>query len=73
MRSGRVGKPVGRDGQGWPWVYRNLLSVSETLDWIRTHGEIIVRTFVEPPERVEDELLGSQELSSSDGVETQRQ
>lgn len=36
------GKPLGREGQGWPWVYRNLLSVSETLDWIRTQGEIIV-------------------------------
>jgi len=36
------GKPLGREGQGWPWVYRNILSVSETLDWVRTHGEIIV-------------------------------
>jgi len=36
------GKPLGREGQGWPWVYRNLLSVSETLDWVRTHGEIVV-------------------------------
>jgi len=36
------GKPVGRKGQGWPWVYGNLLSVNETLDWVRTHGEVVV-------------------------------
>jgi CRISPR-associated endonuclease/helicase Cas3 len=37
-----TGEPLGREGQGWPWVYRNLLSVSETLNWVRTHGEIVV-------------------------------
>jgi hypothetical protein len=36
------GKPIGREGQGRPWVYANLLSVHETLDWVRTHGEIVV-------------------------------
>jgi CRISPR-associated endonuclease/helicase Cas3 len=28
------GRVQGRTGQGWPWVYKNLLSVRETLDWI---------------------------------------
>jgi CRISPR-associated endonuclease/helicase Cas3 len=28
------GKVVGRSGQGWPWVYDNLLSVRATLDWL---------------------------------------
>lgn len=45
------GKVRGRKGQGWPWVYQNLLSVRQTLDWVRTKGEIIVpdhsRTLVE--------------------------
>lgn len=36
------GRSLGREGQGWPWLYRNLLSVSETLAWVRTHGEIVV-------------------------------
>jgi len=36
------GKVFGRPGQGWPWVYRNLLSVSSTLDWVRTTGNVVV-------------------------------
>jgi CRISPR-associated endonuclease/helicase Cas3 len=41
----------GRPGQGWPFVYGNLLSVMGTLDWITERGEISVprdsRTLVE--------------------------
>ena len=36
------GRPLGRKGQGWPWVYRNLLSVAETLRWIKERGAITV-------------------------------
>jgi CRISPR-associated endonuclease/helicase Cas3 len=36
------GKVFGRPGQGWPWVYRNLLSVSSTLDWVRASGSVVV-------------------------------
>jgi CRISPR-associated endonuclease/helicase Cas3 len=28
------GKVIGHRGQGWPWVYNNLLSVRATLDWL---------------------------------------
>jgi CRISPR-associated endonuclease/helicase Cas3 len=45
------GKVVGRTGQGWPWVYNNLLSVRATLDWLRTAKGISIpedcRTLVE--------------------------
>jgi CRISPR-associated endonuclease/helicase Cas3 len=45
------GKVRGRLGQGWPWVYSNLLSVRSTLDWLQTHKQITVpddcRTLVE--------------------------
>jgi len=45
-----TGKPMGRRGQGWPWVY-NPLSVRETLTWIKTAGTIRMpddlRTLVE--------------------------
>jgi CRISPR-associated endonuclease/helicase Cas3 len=30
------GRVLGRVGQGWPWVYNNLLSVRATLDWLRS-------------------------------------
>jgi CRISPR-associated endonuclease/helicase Cas3 len=36
------GKVQGRSGQGWPWVYRNLLSVKETLEWIAARRSICV-------------------------------
>jgi CRISPR-associated endonuclease/helicase Cas3 len=36
------GRVAGRSGQGWPWVYRNLLSVKETLDWIASKNCISV-------------------------------
>ena len=36
------GKVVGHRGQGWPWVYSNLLSVRATLDWVLSHGSISV-------------------------------
>ena len=36
------GKVHGRPSQGWPWVYRNLLSVKETLDWVRSKKSISV-------------------------------
>ncbi len=45
------GKVLGRSGQGWPWVYNNLLSVRATLDWLQAHKRITVpddsRTLVE--------------------------
>ena len=39
-------------GQGWPWVYSNLLSVRATLDWLHSHQAnfrfpTIVATLVE--------------------------
>jgi CRISPR-associated endonuclease/helicase Cas3 len=36
------GNVRGRPGQGWPFVYGNLLSVMGTLDWIAETGEISV-------------------------------
>jgi CRISPR-associated endonuclease/helicase Cas3 len=36
------GRPRGEAGQGWPWVYSNLLAVDETLQWIESRGEIVV-------------------------------
>jgi CRISPR-associated endonuclease/helicase Cas3 len=30
------GRTRGQTGQGWPWVYNNLLSVRATLDWLRS-------------------------------------
>jgi CRISPR-associated endonuclease/helicase Cas3 len=36
------GEARGRSGQGWPWVYRNLLSVRATLDWLRARKQITV-------------------------------
>jgi CRISPR-associated endonuclease/helicase Cas3 len=45
------GRVRGQTGQGWPWVYNNLLSVKATLDWLRTAKCISVpgdcRTLVE--------------------------
>ena len=35
------GRPRGLPGQGWPWVYRALLSVQQTLEWVRDHGAIV--------------------------------
>jgi CRISPR-associated endonuclease/helicase Cas3 len=29
-----TGTVIGRRGQGWPWVYNNLLSVRATLEWL---------------------------------------
>jgi CRISPR-associated endonuclease/helicase Cas3 len=36
------GKVLGRAGQGWPWVYNNLLSVHATLDWLQARKQITV-------------------------------
>jgi len=36
------GKVLGRPGQGWPWVYNNLLSVKATLDWLRSGRSISI-------------------------------
>jgi CRISPR-associated endonuclease/helicase Cas3 len=36
------GKVVGRPGQGWPWVYDNLLSVRATLDLLRSGRSISI-------------------------------
>jgi CRISPR-associated endonuclease/helicase Cas3 len=36
------GKVLGRLGQGWPWVYNNLLSVRATLDWLHSRRSISV-------------------------------
>lgn len=36
------GTVQGRPGQGWAWVYWNLLSVDQTLTWLRTHGQVSV-------------------------------
>jgi hypothetical protein len=36
------GKVLGRPGQGWPWVYNNLLSVKATLDWLRSGRSITI-------------------------------
>jgi CRISPR-associated endonuclease/helicase Cas3 len=36
------GKVVGRAGQGWPWVYDNLLSVRATLDLLRSGRSISI-------------------------------
>ena len=45
------GKVRGRTGQGWAWVYNNLLSVRTTIDWIKVRKQINVpddcRTLVE--------------------------
>jgi CRISPR-associated endonuclease/helicase Cas3 len=45
------GKTAGRVGQGWPWVYNNVLSVRATLDWLRIAKAISIpndcRTLVE--------------------------
>jgi CRISPR-associated endonuclease/helicase Cas3 len=45
------GKVLGRLGQGWPWVYNNLLSVKSTLDWLHSGRSISIpgdcRTLVE--------------------------
>jgi hypothetical protein len=36
------GKVLGRPGQGWPWVYNNLLSVKSTLDWLHSGRPISI-------------------------------
>jgi CRISPR-associated endonuclease/helicase Cas3 len=36
------GKVLGRPGQGWPWVYDNLLSVKATLDWLHSSRSISI-------------------------------
>lgn len=36
------GKVRGRPGQGWAWVYSNLLSVRATLEWVQTRNQISV-------------------------------
>jgi CRISPR-associated endonuclease/helicase Cas3 len=36
------GKVRGRGGQGWPWVYNNLMSVRATLDWLHSRRSISV-------------------------------
>ena len=36
------GKVLGQAGQGWPWVYNNLLSVRATLDWLQVRKQITV-------------------------------
>jgi hypothetical protein len=36
------GKVLGRLGQGWPWVYNNLLSVRATLDWLHSRRSISI-------------------------------
>jgi CRISPR-associated endonuclease/helicase Cas3 len=36
------GKVVGRVGQGWPWVYNNLLSVRATLDLLYLQRKISI-------------------------------
>jgi CRISPR-associated endonuclease/helicase Cas3 len=36
------GKVIGHRGQGWPWVYGNLLSVRVTLDWLRSGRSISI-------------------------------
>jgi hypothetical protein len=36
------GKVLGRSGQGWPWVYSNLLSVRATLDWLQVRKQITI-------------------------------
>lgn len=35
------GQPRGRPGQGWAWVYRNLLAVDQTMSFIRLRGRIV--------------------------------
>ena len=36
------GRVLGRIGQGWPWVYNNLLSVRATLDWLGSGRSISI-------------------------------
>jgi hypothetical protein len=36
------GKVIGHPGQGWPWVYNNLLSVRATLDWLHSGRSISI-------------------------------
>jgi CRISPR-associated endonuclease/helicase Cas3 len=36
------GKVVGHRGQGWAWVYNNLLSVRATLDWLNKGRSISI-------------------------------
>jgi CRISPR-associated endonuclease/helicase Cas3 len=36
------GRVVGRPGQGWPWVYSNLLSVRATVAWMQSGGSISI-------------------------------
>jgi CRISPR-associated endonuclease/helicase Cas3 len=35
------GQPWGRPGQGWAWIYRNLLAVDQTMAFIRSRGRIV--------------------------------
>jgi CRISPR-associated endonuclease/helicase Cas3 len=37
-----TGKVIGRPGQGWPWVYNNLLSVRATLEWLHLGRSISI-------------------------------
>jgi CRISPR-associated endonuclease/helicase Cas3 len=39
---GDSGAVYGRPGQGWPWIYPNLLAVGATLDWVRKQGVVSV-------------------------------
>ena len=36
------GKVLGQPGQGWPWVYSNLLSVQATLDCLQVRKQFTV-------------------------------
>jgi CRISPR-associated endonuclease/helicase Cas3 len=36
------GKVIGHRGQGWAWVYNNLLSVRATLDWLSSGRSISI-------------------------------
>jgi hypothetical protein len=36
------GKVIGHRGQGWAWVYNNLLSVRATLDWLGSGRSISI-------------------------------
>jgi hypothetical protein len=62
------GKVRGIEGQGWAFVYQNLLSVKATLDWIATNDRICVpedsRRLVESATH-EDRLKGMADGHSS--------
>ena len=64
------GSVRGRQQQGWAWVYDNLLSVGQAIDWIARNGSITVpddsRELVERSTHA-DYLRGERNASAARG------